>query len=63
MQHKTLGDRGPHTLPAFCNRRLLLADHDRLDEDGHGRVLLGCVSAIPSHEVLEHGFNVITTEL
>jgi transposase len=41
VQNETLGHRGRKSDPLYRIRKLLLAGHERLDERGHDRMLLG----------------------
>jgi transposase len=52
VQNETLGHRGRKRDPLYRIRKLLLAGHERLDEGGHQRMLLGLRVGDPADEVL-----------
>jgi len=52
VQNETLGHRGRKADPLYRIRKLLLAGHERLDEAGHQRMLLGLRVGDPADEVL-----------
>jgi transposase len=52
VQNETLGHRGRKHDPLYRIRKLLLAGHERLDERGHDRMLLGLRIGDPHDEVL-----------
>jgi transposase len=52
VQHETLGHRGRKVDPLFRVRKLLLKGHERLDEQGMKRLLLGLRVGDPNDEVL-----------
>jgi transposase len=52
VQNKTLGHRGRKRDPLYRIRKLLLSGHERLDEAGHQRMLLGLRVGDPADEVL-----------
>ncbi len=52
VQNETLGHRGHKHDPLYRIRKLLLAGHERLDERGHQRMLLGLRVGDPHDEVL-----------
>ena len=52
MQNETLGHRGRKNDPLYRIRKLLLAGHERLDERGSNRLLLGLRVGDPHDEVL-----------
>ncbi len=52
VQQETLHHRGRKTDPLYRIRKLLLAGHERLDERGHDRMLLGLRVGDPHDEVL-----------
>jgi hypothetical protein len=52
VQRETLDHRGRKHDPLYRIRKLLLAGQERLDERGHGRMLLGLRVGDPKDEVL-----------
>ena len=52
VQNETLGHRGRKRDPLYRIRKLLLSGHERLDEVGHQRMLLGLRVGDPADEVL-----------
>jgi transposase len=52
VQQETLFHRGRKPDPLYRIRKLLLAGHERLDERGHDRMLLGLRLGDPNDEVL-----------
>jgi transposase len=52
VQNETLGHRGRKADPLYRIRKLLLAGHERLDERGHDRMLLGLRVGDPHDELL-----------
>ena len=52
VQNETLGHRGRKGDPLYRIRKILLAGHERLDERGHDRMLLGLRVGDPNDEVL-----------
>jgi transposase len=52
VQNETLGHRGRKTDPLYRIRKLLLAGHERLDERGRDRMLLGLRVGDPHDELL-----------
>jgi transposase len=52
VQNETLGHRGRKHDPLYRIRKLLLAGHERLDDGGHQRLLLGLRVGDPHDEVL-----------
>ncbi len=52
VQNETLGHRGQKVDPLFRVRKLLLKGHERLDEQGERRLLLGLRVGDPKDEVL-----------
>jgi transposase len=52
VQNETLEHRGRKADPLYRIRKLLLAGHERLDERGHERMLLGLRVGDPKDEVL-----------
>ena len=52
VQNETLGHRGRKADPLYRIRKLLLSGHERLDEPGHQRMLLGLRAGDPADEVL-----------
>jgi len=52
VQNETLGHRGRKADPLYRIRKLLLAGHERLDERGHQRMLLGLRVGDPHDELL-----------
>lgn len=52
VQNETLGHRGRKADPLYRIRKLLLAGHERLDERGRDRVLLGLRIGDPHDELL-----------
>ena len=52
VQNETLGHRGRKVDPLYRIRKLLLAGHERLDERGRDRVLLGLRIGDPHDELL-----------
>ncbi len=52
VQNETLGHRGRKRDPLYRIRKLLLSGHERLDEAGHQRMLLGLRVGDPADEVL-----------
>ena len=52
VQNDTLGHRGRKADPLYRIRKLLLAGHERLDERGHDRMLLGLRVGDPHDELL-----------
>jgi transposase len=52
VQNETLGHRGRKVDPLFRVRKLLLKGHERLDESGEHRLLLGLRVGDPNDEVL-----------
>jgi transposase len=52
VQNETLGHRGRKGDPLYRIRKILLTGHERLDERGHDRMLLGLRVGDPNDEVL-----------
>ena len=52
VQNETLGHRGRKRDPLYRIRKLLLSGHERLDEAGHQRMLLGLRVGDPADEVM-----------
>jgi transposase len=52
VQNETLGHRGRKGDPLYRIRKILLTGHERLDERGHDRMLLGLRVGDPKDEVL-----------
>jgi len=52
VQNETLGHRGRKADPLYRIRKLLLAGHERLDQNGHDRMLLGLRVGDPHDELL-----------
>ena len=52
VQQEMLGHRGRKADPLYRIRKLLLAGHERLDDRGHNRMLLGLRAGDPHDEVL-----------
>jgi len=52
VQNETLGHRGRKADPLYRIRKLLLAGHERLDQRGHDRMLLGLRVGDPHDELL-----------
>jgi transposase len=52
VQQEMLGHRGRKVDPLYRIRKLLLAGHERLDQRGHDRMLLGLRAGDPHDEVL-----------
>ena len=52
IQNETLGHRGRKADPLYRIRKLLLAGHERLDQRGHDRLLLGLRVGDPHDELL-----------
>jgi len=52
VQNETLGHRGRKADPLYRIRKLLLAGHERLDQNGHARMLLGLRVGDPHDELL-----------
>ena len=52
VQNETLGHRGRKADPLYRIRKLLLSGHERLDEAGHQRMVLGLRVGDPADEVL-----------
>lgn len=52
VQNETLGHRGRKDDPLYRIRKIMLAGHERLDERGHQRMLLGLRFGDPHDEVL-----------
>jgi transposase len=52
VQNETLGHRGRKGDPLYRIRKILLTGHERLDERGHHRMLLGLRVGDPNDEVL-----------
>jgi transposase len=52
VQNETLGHRGRKGDPLYRIRKILLAGHERLDDRGHDRMLLGLRFGDPQDEVL-----------
>ncbi len=52
VQNETLGHRGRKADPLYRIRKLLLSGHERLDQAGHQRMLLGLRVGDPEDEVM-----------